>query len=54
MDFITLKKQFENATTDEKIKLYTTAEGLTQEQYRELLRLFPYSEIGKLEKALQG
>lgn len=54
MDFATLRKQFENASTEEKIKLFTTTEGLTQEQYRTLLKLFPYSEIGQLEKALKS
>lgn len=51
-DFIKLKERFEKADTDEKINIYTTSEGLTQEQYMALLRIFPRNELEKLEKAV--
>lgn len=50
--FSKLKTDFKAASTDKKIEIYTTVEGLTQTQYKELLRDFPYGEISKLERAL--
>ena len=50
--FETLKSQFSHADTDTKIKMYVDAEDLTQTQYKELLRLFPLSDLDKLEVAL--
>ncbi|MBS5794664.1 MAG: hypothetical protein ACLUCH_03630 [Lachnospirales bacterium] len=52
MAFEKFKEDFINADTDKKIEMYISAEDLTQYQYKELLKVFPYSEIGKLEKAL--
>lgn len=52
-DFVKLKERFENADTEGKIDIYLTSEGLTQEQYMALLRVFPRGEIGKLERAMQ-
>lgn len=52
MKFEKFKEEFINADTDKKIEMYTLTEGLTQYQYKELLKVFPYSEIDKLEKAL--
>lgn len=52
-EFKKLKSDFISANTDKKIELYAGAVGLTQNQYKELLREFPYNEIGRLEKALQ-
>lgn len=37
---------------DDKINMYLAAEGLTQEQYKELLRHFPLGELHRLEAAL--
>lgn len=51
-EFEKIKEEFKNADTDKKIEIYITTEGLTQSQYRELLKIFPYTEIEKLEKAL--
>ena len=51
-EFKKLKSDFISANTDKKIELYAGAVGLTQNQYKELLREFPYNEIGRLEKAL--
>lgn len=52
VDFIKLKQKFENADTDGKIDIYINSEGLTQEQYIALLRVFPISEISRLEAAM--
>jgi len=52
VDFIKIKEQFEKADTNEKINIYISTEGLDSRQYRELLKLFPYHEIQKLEAAL--
>ena len=51
-EFKKLKGDFVSANTDKKIEMYTRAQGLTQTQYKELLREFPYNEIGRLERAL--
>ena len=50
--FNKLKEDFINADLDEKIKIYTTTEGLTVEQFRELLRYYPIQHLSKLEKAM--
>jgi len=50
--FENLKIKFKLADTDAKIKIYVDAEDLTQAQYKELLRLFPLSDLNKLEVAL--
>ena len=50
--FEQLKQEFINSDTDKKIEIYVTAEGLTNLQYKELLKVYPYKEIDKLEKAL--
>lgn len=52
LDFNKLKEDFINADLDEKIKIYTTTEGLTVEQFRELLRYYPIQHLSKLEKAM--
>lgn len=53
LDFQKIKNEFENADVDDKIEMYSTAEGLTKEQYKELLTLFPIRELYKLEEALR-
>lgn len=50
--FENLKREFINSDTDKKIEIYSKTPDLTQEQYKQLLKLYPYNEIDKLEKAL--
>ena len=50
--FEMMKIKFRNSDTDTKIKMYIDAEGLTQAQYKELLRMFPLGDLDKLERAL--
>ena len=52
LDFNKLKEDFINADVDERIKIYTTTEGLTVEQFRELLRYYPIQHLSKLERAM--
>lgn len=52
VEFEMLKREFSEAGTEKKINMYIEAEGLTQEQYKELLKMFPLSEINKLEAAM--
>lgn len=52
LDFDKIKQDFINADVDEKIKIYTTTEGLSVEQFRELLRYYPIQHLSKLEKAM--
>ena len=52
VDFDKIKLDFINADVDEKIKIYTTTEGLSVEQFRELLRYYPIQHLSKLEKAM--
>jgi len=50
--FEKMKLLFRNADVDGKINMYVSAEGLTQTQYKELLKLFPLNELNRLEEAL--
>lgn len=50
--FEQIKEKFEVADVDGKIKIYTTVRGLTVEQYKELLRMFPIKYLDRLEKAM--
>ena len=52
LDFDKIKRDFINADVDEKIRIYTTTEGLSVEQFRELLRYYPIQYLSKLEKAM--
>lgn len=52
VDFDKIKQDFINADVDGKIKIYTTTQGLSVEQFRELLRYYPIQHLSKLEKAL--
>lgn len=52
VNFEEVKTKFIKADLDEKIRIYTTTEGLTVEQFRELLRYYPIQHLSKLEKAL--
>jgi len=51
-EFVQMKKHFAEADTDGKIEIYVSARGLSSMQYKELLTLFPFSELYKLEEAL--
>lgn len=51
--FSQLKTEFESADTEKKIQLYVNTDGLTTEQYKELLRVFPIDQINQLEQALK-
>lgn len=44
--------RFQQANIDQKIEIYTTVQGLSVEQYKELLRYFPIKYLGKLEQAM--
>ncbi|WP_270504796.1 hypothetical protein [Paraclostridium sordellii] len=52
MNFQEVKNKFINADLDEKIRIYTTTEGLTVNQFKELLKYYPIQHLSKLEKAL--
>ena len=52
INFEEIKTKFINADLDEKIRIYTTTEGLSVEQFRELLKYYPIQHLSKLEKAL--
>lgn len=52
VNFEEIKTKFINGDLDEKIRIYTSTEGLTVEQFRELLRYYPIQHLSKLEKAL--
>ncbi|MEG2983223.1 MAG: hypothetical protein ACRCYC_17305 [Paraclostridium sp.] len=52
MNFQEVKTKFINGDLDEKIKIYTTTDGLTVEQFKELLKYYPIQHLSKLEKAL--
>jgi len=51
-NFQEIKEKFNEADVDEKIEIYTTVRGLTVEQYKELLRMFPIKYLDRLEKAM--
>lgn len=50
--FEEIKNDFIKADLDGKIQIYTTSQGLTTEQFKELLRHFPLQHLDKLEKAM--
>ncbi len=52
VNFEDIKKRFQNADLDEKIEIYTTTQGLSVEQFKELLRMFPIQHLDKLERAM--
>ncbi|TCK97847.1 hypothetical protein EDC19_0249 [Natranaerovirga hydrolytica] len=45
-------EEFNQADIDKKIEIYSTTQGLNEEQYMILLRNFPRDQIKELEKAL--
>ena len=52
VNFDEIKTKFINADLDEKIRIYTTTEGLSVAEFRELLKYYPIQHLSKLEKAL--
>lgn len=53
-NFEDIKQEFINASLDEKIKIYTSTQGLTVEQFKELLSYFPIKHLDKLETAVNN
>ena len=45
-------QRFQEADLKTKIDIYTTVQGLSVEQYKELLKYFPIKHIGELDRAL--
>lgn len=52
VEFEMLKRKFAEASVEEKINLYIESEDLTQEQYKELLKMFPLNKLHELENAM--
>ena len=52
VNFEEIKIKFISADLDEKIRIYTTTEGLSVDQFKELLRHYPIQHLSKLERAL--
>lgn len=52
VDFNKVKQDFIDSDVDGKIRIYTTTQGLSVEQFRELLRYYPIQHLSKLEKAM--
>ena len=52
--FEDIKQEFINASLDDKIKIYTTTEGLSVDQFKELLAFYPIKHLDKLERAVNG
>lgn len=52
VNFDQIKERFIQADVDGKIEIYTTTEGLSVEQFRELLKHFPLQHLDKLERAM--
>lgn len=50
--FQEIKDRFIAADLETKIEIYTTVQGLSVDQYKELLRVFPIKYLDKLEKAM--
>jgi len=53
VDFERMKEEFTSADLEGKIEMYVSAEGLTQDQYKQLLMLYPIQELHRLEEALK-
>lgn len=52
IQFANIKAEFQKADLEGKIRLYVTTEGLSTQQYKELLGMYPVGELEELEKAL--
>ncbi|WFA09614.1 hypothetical protein [Tissierella sp. Yu-01] len=51
-NFEHIKERFITADLDDKIEIYITVQGLSVDQYKELLRYFPIKHLAQLEKAM--
>lgn len=51
-NFQHILERFKDADVNQKIELYTTVQGLSVEQYKELLKYFPIKDLGRLEQAM--
>ncbi len=51
-NFEHIKERFISADLDDKINIYTTVQGLSVDQYKELLKYFPLKHLAKLEQAM--
>ncbi|HLR21045.1 MAG TPA: hypothetical protein VK087_03470 [Tissierellaceae bacterium] len=51
-NFEQILNRFKKADLDEKIEMYTTLQGLSVEQFKELLRYFPIKHLSKLETSM--
>lgn len=51
-NFEKVKEKFNIADIDGKIEIYTSVRGLSVEQYKELLRMFPIKYLDKLGRAM--
>lgn len=52
VNFQEVKQRFINADVDGKIQIYTTTQGLSVDQFKELLKHFPLQHLDKLERAM--
>lgn len=50
--FEEVTRRFKEADIDTKIEIYATVDGLSQSQYKELLKMFPLNALDRLEAAL--
>jgi len=51
--FAQIKDRFRTSDTQGKIDIYVSSTGLSNSQYKELLTLYPISELARLENALK-
>ncbi|MDD2447834.1 MAG: hypothetical protein PHY91_09210 [Tissierellia bacterium] len=51
-NFEHIKERFITADLDDKVKIYTSVQGLSVDQYKELLKYFPIKHLVTLEKAM--
>ena len=52
VNFEDVKQRFVQADVDGKIEIYTTTQGLSVDQFKELLKHFPLQHLDKLERAM--
>jgi len=52
VNFEEVRQRFQTADLDGKIQIYTTTQGLSVDQFKELLRMFPLQHLDKLERAM--
>ena len=53
VNFEEIKTKFINADLDEKIRIYTTTEGLSVAQFRELLKILSNTTFIKVRKSFR-